>query len=228
MNMKVCTKCKKEKEYCEFNFHKDTQKYMSRCRLCNKEYYAEYYEKNKKTILERSDLYYKENTDKKLIYSKKYRENNVDKIKKYSEDYLKKNGQKNRDRVKKWREDNKEKRNLNDKNKRKNDPMFKLTQYLRNRTGLYFKKIGINKEDSTINIIGCSPEFLKEHIEKQFTDGMSWELIGRYIHIDHIIPLSSAKTKDELYMLCHYTNLQPLWAEENLKKSNKIIKKEII
>jgi len=223
MDMKVCTKCKIEKENCEFNFRKDTQKYVSRCKLCDKEYYTEYYKKNKKTILERSNLYYKENTEEKLIYSKKYRENNVDKVKKYSEDYLKKNFQKNRDRVKKWKKNNKEKRNFNDKNRRKNDPMFRLTQYLRGRTGFYFKKIGVDKEDKTFNIIGCSLVFLKEFIEKKFVEGMSWELMGKHIHIDHIIPLSSAKTKDELYKLCHYTNLQPLWAKDNLKKSNKIL-----
>jgi hypothetical protein len=54
---------------------------------------------------------------------------------------------------------------------------------------------------------------------------MSWQLMGKHIHIDHIIPLSLAKTEEELYKLCHYTNLQPLWAEDNLKKSNKILKK---
>ena len=51
---------------------------------------------------------------------------------------------------------------------------------------------------------------------------MSWELMGKHIHIDHIIPLSSAKSKKELFNLCHYTNLQPLWAEDNLKKGDKI------
>ena len=53
---------------------------------------------------------------------------------------------------------------------------------------------------------------------------MSWDRIGKEIHIDHIIPLSSAKSEDEIYKLCHYTNLQPLWAEDNLKISNKILK----
>ena len=81
----------------------------------------------------------------------------------------------------------------------------------------------ISKKNKTFDIVGCSPEFLKQHLEKQFTKGMSWELLGQHIHIDHIIPLSSAKTEDELYKLCHYENLQPLWAEDNLKKSNKII-----
>jgi hypothetical protein len=51
---------------------------------------------------------------------------------------------------------------------------------------------------------------------------MSWDNHGEW-HIDHIIPLSSAKNENDVYTLCHYTNLQPLWAEENLRKSNKII-----
>jgi len=221
--MKICTKCGIEKEKCEFTLRKDNQKYMSRCKLCDKEYLTEYYKKNKKILLERSNLYYKENTEVKLIYSKKYRENNVDKIKKRSEDYLKNNGQKNRDRTKIWRQNNKEKRNFAEKERRKKDPMVRLTQYLRSRTGFYFKKIGVDKNDKTFKIIGCSLVFLKEFIEKKFTEGMSWELMGKHIHVDHIIPLSYAKTEDELYKLCHYTNLQPLWAEDNLKKSNKIL-----
>ena len=52
---------------------------------------------------------------------------------------------------------------------------------------------------------------------------MSWDLMGKYIHIDHIIPLSSGETEDDIYKLCHYTNLQPLWYNDNLKKGSKII-----
>jgi hypothetical protein len=78
----------------------------------------------------------------------------------------------------------------------------------------------------TTDIIGCSPQELKEHLEKQFVSGMTWENRNEW-HIDHIIPLSSAKTEEELYKLCHYTNLQPLWAEDNLKKSNKIIVEQL-
>ena len=79
-----------------------------------------------------------------------------------------------------------------------------------------------NKTYKTVDIVGCSPEFVKEHLEKQFIEGMTWENQGKW-HIDHIIPLSSAKTEEEVYKLCHYTNLQPLWAEDNLKKGSKIL-----
>lgn len=74
-----------------------------------------------------------------------------------------------------------------------------------------------------MNLLGCSVEFLKQHLEKQFKNGMSWENHGKW-HIDHIIPLASAKTQEKIEYLCHYTNLQPLWAKDNQSKGAKIIK----
>ena len=105
--------------------------------------------------------------------------------------------------------------------KRNDDPLYKLKHNLRVRIKYFFKSKNIRKQSGTFDIVGCSPEFLKEYIEKKFTEGMSWKLLGQHIHIDHIIPLSSANTEEEIYKLCHYTNLQPLWAEDNLKKGNK-------
>ena len=77
-------------------------------------------------------------------------------------------------------------------------------------------------------MVGCTPEFLKEYLEKQFyprlitSEVMTWKNHGFYgWHIDHIIPLDRAKTLEDIEKLCHYTNLQPLWMEENIKKSNK-------
>ena len=105
--------------------------------------------------------------------------------------------------------------------RRNNDPLYKLKHNLRTRIKRFFNSKNITKQNKTFDIVGCTPEFLKEHIENQFTEGMSWELMGQHIHIDHIIPLSSANTEEEVYKLCHYTNLQPLWAKDNMKKSNK-------
>ena len=106
---------------------------------------------------------------------------------------------------------------------RENDVLHKLISLNRNRLSNFLRTNKITKRNKTFEIIGCTPEFLKEHIEKHFTEGMSWDKLGKEIHIDHIIPLSSAKTEEEIYKLCHYTNLQPLWAKDNLKKSNKIL-----
>jgi hypothetical protein len=84
------------------------------------------------------------------------------------------------------------------------------------------KNYSEKKKKHTMEYVGCDIHVLREHLQKQFNDGMTWENQGEW-HIDHIIPLSSVKTEDELYKLCHYKNLQPLWAEDNLKKSNKIL-----
>jgi hypothetical protein len=102
-----------------------------------------------------------------------------------------------------------------------------MTNNVRKRLKSYLTIKNISKKNRTFDIIGCTPDFLKEHLERQFKEGMTWDNYGYYgWHIDHVIPLSSGKTEEEIYKLCHYTNLQPLWAEENLKKSNKLLKTE--
>ena len=94
--------------------------------------------------------------------------------------------------------------------------------------GAYFASQQLKKQGkiskSVINIVGCTPEKLKEHIESKFVDNMSWDNYGyRGWHLDHIIPLCTAKTIEEVYSLNHYTNLQPLWAIDNMKKGKKIM-----
>ena len=129
----------------------------------------------------------------------------------------------NPEKRKEYRKNYKLRKQEQRKERRANDPVFNLINRMRCRIWKYLNILEISKKNKTFDIVGCSPEFLKQHLEKQFTEGMCWELLGQHIHIDHIIPLSSAKTEDELYKLCHYENLQPLWAEDNLKKSNKIL-----
>lgn len=110
------------------------------------------------------------------------------------------------------------------KKKYNEDVLYKLKVNMRNRIKLFLKSKNFDiKLNGTYKIVGCTPELLKEHIEKKFTEGMTWEnysLTGW--NIDHIIPLSSAKSQKDVIKLCHYTNLQPLWSEENFKKGNKI------
>ena len=78
-----------------------------------------------------------------------------------------------------------------------------------------------NKPTNTNKILGADYETIKYYMENKFNDGMNWGNHGKW-HIDHITPLASAK-KNELIKLCHYTNLQPLWAKDNMIKSEKII-----
>ncbi len=96
---------------------------------------------------------------------------------------------------------------------------------LRRRLGirLYRALKGQNKSASTIKLLGCPIEFAVSHIQKQFTEGMSLENHGQW-HVDHILPLSSfdLSDPDQQRKACHYTNLQPLWKLDNLRKGCKL------
>jgi hypothetical protein len=139
--------------------------------------------------------------------------------------YFKKWRDANKEYRKKHYEDNKEYYNEYSreykKKRKKTDPLFKLKSNLSNRTYLAFKNKGYSKNTKTQEILGVDWEVAKQQIERQFKKGMSWDNYGDW-HIDHIIPLSSAKTPERLKELCHYTNLQPMWKVDNLSKSNKI------
>jgi hypothetical protein len=111
------------------------------------------------------------------------------------------------------------------KNRRKNDPLFRLINNLRGGLSkLIIRNSKIIKNEKTKELIGCSVQELKIHIEKQFLPGMNWDNYSYETwHIDHIKPLSLAKNMDDIIRLklMHYTNLQPLWAKDNIRKSNK-------
>jgi hypothetical protein len=104
----------------------------------------------------------------------------------------------------------------------KTDVLYKLKRNLRNRL-YYALQNKVWKKNTTFSkYIGLQNHLeLKAILEKKFLPGMTWENYGKW-EIDHIIPLDSAKTPQELFSLCHYTNLQPLWKVNNIKKSNKL------
>ena len=97
------------------------------------------------------------------------------------------------------------------------NPLNKLKSSVRNRVYLGLSAKNVYKKEKTQMYLGCSFEFYKNYLEKNFKKGMSWENRSKW-HIDHIIPLSSATTEEELIKLFHYTNTQPLWAKDNLSK----------
>ena len=105
--------------------------------------------------------------------------------------------------------------------KEKEDPMTGFIQIMRQCVRKSFKRNGYTKKSRAHIILGTDWSVVKLHMESLFKEGMTWNNHGEW-HIDHIIPISSGKTEDEVVKLCHYSNLQPLWAEENLLKSNTI------
>ena len=112
---------------------------------------------------------------------------------------------------------------INDKlrERRRSDPMLRLKDAIRGSIRAYLgsKK---TRRGSTFEIVGCTPDFLRGHLEKQFKDGMTWENYGPYWHVDHRIPLASGNSPEEIMGLSHWTNLQPLTAFENISKGAKI------
>ena len=110
-----------------------------------------------------------------------------------------------------------------DKQRKADDPVYKLSKNLRTRLSNAFRDAGYTKKSKTAKLLGCEWEKLKLHTEQQFTNGMTWENYGEW-HIDHVKPLASATNEEEMIKLSHYKNLQPLWAEDNLRKSDKMPK----
>lgn len=116
--------------------------------------------------------------------------------------------------------------NARQKEKYHNDPKFALKKNLRDRLSKALKSKKWIKGSKFSQYIGCDLETLKKHFESKFKEGMTWDNYGNGPNdwvIDHITPLASAETLEQIYELCHYTNLQPLWRIENSLKSDKIV-----
>ena len=122
------------------------------------------------------------------------------------------------EREKAYRADNKEHKNVYIKQRRQIDIQYWLSINLRNRLSQAIKND--YKSGSAVRDLGCTIEFLKQHLERQFVEGMTWENRGKVWHIDHIEPLCSFDLEDreQLLIVCHYTNLRPLFKEDNFKK----------
>jgi hypothetical protein len=239
METKVCSKCEEVKNICEYYVNPNNGKFRSLCKICFNVKAKEYRNKNKENVIKYSKNYKKVNSEIIKEKGKIYRETNKETIKIRQKYNSRKHYLKNKELIiqksKIFRESNPNyfieyrKKNPNysgdyQKKRRECDFLFKLTCSLRARIYGFLIKNNITKKNKTFEIVGCSPQFLKEYLDQKFTEGMSWDNYGLYgWHIDHIIPLSSAKTEDDVYKLCHYTNLQPLWAIDNLKKGGKLI-----
>lgn len=133
----------------------------------------------------------------------------------------------NPETIKQWRSNNPGYTQKYIKDKKQNDPLFKLNCNIRSMTSNAFKRACQNKYKKgkkTEYILGCTLEDFIIHLQSHFKPGMLIENYGfgpGKWNIDHIIPISSAQTEEEVYKLSHYTNLQPLWWEENMAKGSK-------
>jgi hypothetical protein len=227
MKKKLCSKCKTQKNLIEFNIDANTKSgYRSQCKLCIKEIYiknkilnklkknynpdkkAEYYKNKKLEILTKNKEYYDSNKVSILNQKHKYYELN-------KEERLKSQ--------KKYYQKNKEEKIKHHNEKMKNDSLYKFKHNTRTLIRGSFKRCvkGIYKKGNlTESILGCSMKKFILYIELNFKEDMSLDNHGKW-HLDHIIPLATAKTEEEIIKLNHYTNFQPLWAKDNLSKGCK-------
>ena len=229
-----CNDCIKEyqKEYRENN------------KLKSKEYQKKYYDENRIEILENVKNYTNENKEKIKEYKSKHYNLNKEKISKYQKEYYQQNKEvldkmnkeyniKNRDILNYKRNiKNKENRKeLSEKEKlrRMRDPLYRLKCNIRSYIRGSIRYKGYKKTTKTENILGCSFNDFKIYLESKFEDWMTWKNYGLYNgelnygwDIDHIIPLSFAKTEEDILILNNYKNLQPLCSKVNryIKRDN--------
>ena len=213
---KIYKKC----EICKTELIGNQKKYCSK-KCKTKRDYEEYKDKNK--------IYRENNKDKINKRNKEYTENNKDKINKRNKEYRKNNKDKINKRNKEYRKNNKDKTNKYFRKRYKEDLMFKLNNNISTMVRHSVKHRNLSKngrhwEDLIINTI----QEIIEHLEKNFLPGMSWKNHGRGgWHIDHIIPITFFKfssTDDPEFKYCwSINNLQPLWAKDNLEKSDKMM-----
>ena len=175
----------------------------------NKQQRKIYYERNKEKIKQKRKEYFKKN---KEVLKKRRLENyknNKEEINRKRKEYF----NKNKERI---REQNKKRYKI-----RREDPSVRIYDSIRN----YMRKVILSKSSikslHTIELLGCDKKTIREHIEKQFKEGMSWDNYGEW-HIDHIIPCEAFDFTilDHQKKCFNYKNLQPKWANENIVKSD--------
>ena len=195
---KECTKCGIEKDFSEF-YNRKGGKYGLRadCKCCVKENVIKWQAENPEKVKE---IQTKSSAKWNAINPEKRKE------------ILAKS---------KTKDEYKAKRNIQLKQRKLDDPLFKLSDNIRCLIRSTIKNSGLQKHSKTQAILGCTFEEFKIHIESQFQDGMTWDNYPEWEY-DHIYPVSLAENEEHLIKLNHYTNFQPLWAEDNRRKSNKL------
>ena len=205
--MKKCTKCKEIKELTEFHKYKNSKDGLkSRCKRCRNKNTRLYYVNNKEKCNEQSKLRYEKNKQKRLKQTNEWRNKNRERVRLKERCRYKKNRKAILTRF---------------KERKKNDIQYKLRCILRDRLN---KAIKANqKSGSAVKDLGCSIKDLKIHLEEQFVEGMNWNNHGSW-HLDHIKPLASFDLTDreQFLIACNFSNLQPLWAKDNLSKGCKL------
>ena len=174
----------------------------------------------------RDKVYYVENREKIYARQRATELASGDKYEKLRQKWRKENPEKVKSAIRRYTKSphGRTKMNAYRRKKIKEDPQFRMSLNIRHRLYEFIKDGKGRKYGKTKELLGCDWDYFYLYMEKRFTAGMNWENYGEW-HVDHIIPISSFDLlNEEDQRICqHHTNLQPLWAEDNLKKGNNII-----
>jgi hypothetical protein len=155
---------------------------------------------NKEYLADKSKTWYEQNKEHRKEYHKKWRTDNIDKWRQTKRDY--------------------------ERNRKASDPLYKLISNFRTAIYQVLKESNVEKNRHYFDILQYTPEELIIHLESQFKDTMTWDNYGEW-HVDHKLPITSFNIEemgDKEFMKCwDLENLQPMWGDENIRKSNKIL-----
>lgn len=223
--MKICKKCKEEKELSEFGKDKTSKDGLSaKCSVCYKQYYLETREKR----LEVSKIYNQNNKEKKSEYVKKFYLENKEYFQKWNEEnkekqkeYFKKRRKNNPEYYKEYQKKNKDRIRNYDNHRRKNNLQVKLAKNLRSHLHRLVTKTKKNKSGSALKLLGCSLDDFKIYLEKQFLPEMTRDNYGKIWEIDHIKSCFTFNLvlKEEQQQCFHYTNMRPLFKTTAIAES---------
>jgi hypothetical protein len=171
-----------------------------------------FHHRNKERLKETWAVERKRRVIAKAAYDREYRERNAAHMKEYR---------------RQWNEKNRERQNGYHRQKRRTDPQYRIKNNLRCRMNTALRKVGIKRDLPLERLIGCTVVELMAHLEARFGPGMSWQSREKW-HVDHILPCAKFDLTDRKQQLkCfHFTNLQPLWAGDNIRKSASVAASE--
>ena len=212
LSIKVCSKCRTEKDIDAYNKGKGMYGKRPECRDCQSRSSVVYRTDNREAVAE---------------CGKRFRAKNPEYNSSYSKEWVKTHRQNCCEATARWRNSHPRVEAEYALVRLKTDPIFRLKHNLRCRLRDALK-LSKYKLGSAVKDLGCTAQHLKLHLELFWDEGMSWSNYGNkegQWSIDHIIPLSNFDlyNREQLLQAIHYTNLQPLWHVDNVAKGNKVV-----
>lgn len=243
MHTQKCKKCGSEYPFSDEYFCRDGKRKLTLlCKECKRKYNREYYASHLQEAKERHAQYYSQNRDSVLQKQKNYYQENKKRIVARNEEYQlahkeqhsksrKKCDLKHRDQysaqAKKYREEHIDEYRKYQREyyheRYKTDAVWRFSKSVRSNIRDCFKRNGCEKNSKTEELLGISQKEFCNYLLKTYADQYGEEWDGKTpVHIDHITPIASAKSKEDIIALCNYKNLRLLKAEDNLRKGSKI------